>query len=97
MESSPRAALLPFVVQAATAWSSAYGIDTNFWSEKDIGGRVCAWLDRALTADSASATVLPGVADDLLTCLDILIRSGVAQAHGIEGRIASMGQSRETV
>lgn len=37
VESSPRAALLPFVVQATTAWCSAYGVDTNFWSEKDIG------------------------------------------------------------
>src|SRR5690606_8352447 len=42
VESSPRAALLPFVAQAATAWGSAYGSDTNFWAEKDIGGRLCA-------------------------------------------------------
>jgi hypothetical protein len=96
VESSPRAALLPFVVQATTAWCSAYGIDTNFWSEKDIGGRVCTWLDRTFTADSESASVLPGVADTLLKCTDILIRSGIAQAHDIEEQIAGMGQSRKT-
>jgi energy-coupling factor transporter ATP-binding protein EcfA2 len=96
MESSPRAPMLPFVVQATTAWCSAYGVDTNFWSEKEIGTRVCVWLDRTFSADSASADAVPGLADDLLKCLDILIRSGVAQAREIEERIADMGQSRKT-
>jgi hypothetical protein len=96
VDSSPRAALLPYVVQATTAWCCAYGSDTNFWSEKDIGGRVCAWLDRTFTADPASAGALPAVADDLLKCLDILIHSGVAQAHEIEERIAGMGQGRKS-
>ena len=92
VESSPRAPLLPFVVQAMAAWCSAYGVDTNFWSEKEIGGRVCAWLDRTLTADPAS----PAVVDDLMKCLDILVRSGVAQAREIEERINGMGQSRKS-
>jgi hypothetical protein len=96
VESSPRAALLPFVVQATTAWCSAYGVDTNFWSEKDIGGRVCAWLDRTLPAESTCSCVLRGVAEDLMKCLDILIQSGVAQAREIEERIASMAPSRKT-
>jgi hypothetical protein len=96
MESSPRAAVLPFVVQATTAWCSAYGVDTNFWSEKEIGTRVCVWLDRTFSADSASADTLLGVADDLLKCLDILVRSGVAQAREIEERIVGMGKSRKT-
>jgi hypothetical protein len=88
IESSPRAALLPFVVQATTAWCTAYGVDTNFWSEKECGGRVCAWLERTFNADSILATVLAGVEEDLLKCLDVLIRSGVAQARQIEDRIA---------
>jgi hypothetical protein len=89
VESSPRAALLPFVVQATTAWCSAYGVDTNFWSERGIGGRVCAWLDRTFTADPTSPGVLPELAGDLINCLDILVRSGVAQAREVEERIAS--------
>ena len=95
IESSPRAALLPFVAQAATAWGSAYGSDTNFWVDKDIGGRLCAWLDRTFTADPASVDTLPVVAEELLRCLDILIQAGVAQARDIEERIARMGQSRK--
>jgi len=95
VDSAPRMALLPFVVKATTAWCSAYGVDTNFWSEKDIGGRVCAWLDRTFTADSTSEGVLPGVAEDLMKCLDILIRSGVAQAREIEERITDMESSRK--
>jgi hypothetical protein len=85
VESTPRAVLLPFVVKAMTAWS----VDTNFWSEKEIGGRVCAWLDRTFTADSTSVGMLPEVAEDLMKSLDVLIRSGIAQAREIEERIAA--------
>jgi hypothetical protein len=95
VESSPRAALLPFVVEALTAWCTAYGVDTNFWSEKEFGGRVCTWLDRTFTADPASVTALAEVEDELLKCLDVLIRSGVAQARDIEQRIASMAPPRK--
>jgi hypothetical protein len=90
IESSPRASLLPFVVQVTTAWCAAYGVDTNFRSEKGFGGRVCAWLDRTFTANSTSATVLAGVEEDLLKCLDVFVQSGVAQARQIEDRIATM-------
>ncbi len=96
VEPSPRAPLLPFVVQAMAAWCSAYGVDTNFWSEKEIGGRTCAWFDRTFTADPASSAVVPGVVDDLMKYLDILVRSGVAQAREIEERIIGMGQSRKS-
>lgn len=96
IESSPRAALLPYVVHAMTAWCSAYGVDTNFWSEKDIGGRVCSWLDRMLEADSTATVMLSNVADDLMKYLDVMIRSGVAQASEIEGRISGMSVNRKT-
>jgi hypothetical protein len=93
---SPRAALLPNVVKAMTAWCSAYGVDTNFWSEKDIGGRVCSWLGRMLEADPTATAILPAVADDLMKCLDVLIWSGVAQASEIEERISGMAVNRKT-
>jgi hypothetical protein len=90
IRSSPKASLLPYVVQATAAWCGAYGVDTNFWSEKGFGVRVCDWLDQTFTTDSGSAAVLRGVEEDLSKCLDILIRSGVAQAREIEDRIAIM-------
>jgi hypothetical protein len=86
IDSSPRASLLPFVAEALQAWCTAYGADGNFWAEKGFGSRVCAWLDRTFSADAASTTVLPRVKDDLVRCLDVLIRSGVAQAREIEQR-----------
>lgn len=86
VESSPRAALLPYVVQAATAWCSAYRVDTNFWSEKNIGGRVCTWLDRTFLADPSSAEALPRVVEELMICLDILVQSGVAQGAIVQLR-----------
>ena len=96
VESAPRAPLLPFVVQAMAAWCSAYGVDTNFWFEKEIGGRTCAWLDRTFTADPEASAVVSSVADDLMKSLDILVRSSVAQAHEIEERVVGMGQSRKS-
>jgi hypothetical protein len=90
VRSSPKASLLPFVVQAITAWCVAYGVDTNFWSEKGFGVRVGDWLDQTFTTDSGSGAGLRGLEGDLSKCLDTLIRSGVAQAREIEDRIASM-------
>jgi hypothetical protein len=97
VETSHRALLLPFVVQAMRAWCSAYGVDTNFWSEKEIGGRVCAWLEQTFAGDPASSAVVSNLVDDLMRCLDILVRSGVARAREIEDCIVRMGQSQKSV
>lgn len=95
VERSPRAALLPFVVQALAAWCSAYGADTNFWVEQGVGVRTCTWLER-FAEDSSSAEALSSLADDLLKSLDVLVRSGVAPAREIEERIAEVAQSRKS-
>ena len=84
---SPKAGLLPFVVQAMTAWCAAYGVDTNFWAEKGFGARICTWLDRTLTVGSGPDEFFPEVGVELVKCLDVLVRSGVAQARHIEERI----------
>lgn len=90
LDTSPRAALIPFAVQAASAWTGAYGADTHFWSERDIGPRLCSWLGRTISEDAASAAKINEVRDPLFKCLDILIRSGVSQANEIESRITAM-------
>jgi hypothetical protein len=90
IDTSPRASLLPSVTEAIKAWCTAYGVDANFWSEKEFGPRVCAWLLRTLEADPPPATILATVEADLLKCLDVLIRSGVAQARQVEERITEV-------
>jgi energy-coupling factor transporter ATP-binding protein EcfA2 len=94
VSSSPRAALLPYVVKAMTAWCASYGADTNFWSEKDIGGRACSWLARTFDADPQATAVLSDVSEDLLKCLDILVRAGVAQATEIEERFTGIASRK---
>jgi hypothetical protein len=96
VETSHRAPLLPFVIQAMKAWCSAYGVDTNFWSEKEIGSRVCVWLERTFVADPTSHAIVSGLVDDLMGSLDILVRSGLAQAHEIEDCIVGMGQGQKS-
>jgi hypothetical protein len=89
VESSHDKALIPFVVQAMEAWCSAYGVDRNFWAEKNIGSRVCTWFDAVLTNDTTAHGVLTDQADELFRCLDIVVQSGVAQACILEEKIAS--------
>lgn len=89
VESSHDKALIPLVVQAMTAWCSAYGVDRNFWAEKNIGSRVCAWLDRTLANDATSHAVLVDRADELFKSLDVLVQSGVAQARIVEETITN--------
>lgn len=95
IESSHDKALISFVVQAMAAWCSAYGIDRNFWAEKNIGSRVCTWFDAVLTNDATAHTALTEEADELFRCLDILVQSGVAQARIIEEKITNPDADRE--
>src|SRR5207249_2469636 len=75
VESSHDKALVPFVAQAMASWCSAYGVDRNFWAEKNIGSRVCAWFDAVLTNDATAHAALTDRADELFRCLDILVQS----------------------
>lgn len=88
VESFPCAALLPDVVQVASAWRSAHAVGTQFWAEYQIGHRLCAWIDRALNDQPAACEALAEVRDELGKWLDILIRSGLASARALEARIA---------
>ena len=96
VESSPRSSLVPFVVQAVSAWRSAYGVDTNFWAEMRIGVRVCTWFDRAFASDPDSAAMNTAIVDDLMRSLDVIVRSGVAHAREIEERLAERMQDRKS-
>jgi hypothetical protein len=95
VESSHDKALIPSVVRAMTAWCSAYGIDRNFWAEKNIGSRVCAWFDAVLTNDATAHAVFADRADELFRCLDFLVQSGVAQARILEEKIANPEDGRK--
>ncbi|MBB4383602.1 hypothetical protein [Bradyrhizobium sp. SBR1B] len=95
VESSHDKALIPFVVQAMTAWCAAYGVDRNFWAEKNIGSRVCAWLDHTVADDATSHAVLVDRADELFKSLDVLVQSGVAQARIVEEKITNPDGDRK--
>jgi hypothetical protein len=88
METNARAIFLPHVARVATAWCTAYGADSNFWVEKNFGFRLCAWLERVLNEDDTADLHVTPILGDLLRCLDVLIRTGVAQAREIEERIS---------
>jgi hypothetical protein len=88
MESSPRAAFLLNTVEAASAWGKIHAAGANFWNEHQVGNRICEWIARTLGDDPDAANVLPQVRDELSKCLDVLVRSGVASARALEGRLA---------
>ena len=88
MESSPRAAFLPHMVEAVSAWRKIHAAGANFWNEHQVGNRICEWIERTLNGDPDAANVLLRVRDELSKCLDVLVRSGVAPARALEGRLA---------
>ena len=96
IKTSPRAALLPFVVTAATAWgrptepTSTSGRSEMFW-------RTPMWLDRGtIDEDPTCASKIVEVRYALFTCLDVLVRSSVAQASEVENRILRLLPDRKT-
>ncbi len=78
--------LLPHVAQALTAWSAAYGADTSFWCDRDIGPKACSWLDKILTAHPL-ATSDTALRAKLSASLDIMVRSGVGEASQLEPKL----------
>jgi hypothetical protein len=84
--------LLPDVARALTAWSTAYGVDTSFWHDRDIGPRACSWLDKILTAHATAASDAASQAT-LSASLDIMVRSGVGEASHVERKLLQQSGS----
>lgn len=96
IESHPCAQLVPFMTHALAAWCAAYGVDAHFWSDTAIGARACEWLNAALGKDESSAAAVNQSGNDLLRCLDVLIRSGISQAQDVEKRIRELQAYRKS-
>jgi hypothetical protein len=91
VETSTTAGLLPYVTKAVGTWCDAVGVNVDFWSEKQIGYRVCAWFNQVLDEDAKALDELPELRDELVRCLDVMIRSGVTPARELEMRIVDDG------
>jgi hypothetical protein len=72
------------LVQAASVWATAFGVDPEFWLEKQFGHRICAWVDQALSNDAKAFGDTPELRDELIRRLDFMTSAGVAQAHELE-------------
>jgi len=81
--------LLPHVARALTAWSTAYGVDTPFWHDRDIGPRACSWLDKILTAHAVAASDA-ALQATLSASLDLMVRSGVGEASQVERKLLQL-------
>jgi hypothetical protein len=88
MESYACAAFLPAMVEAASAWRGVHDAGANFWSEHQVGHRICEWIEKTLADDPEAPAMLVSVGDELGKCLDVLVRSGIASARILEARIA---------
>ena len=81
VKSYPCAALLRDVVRVASAWRGEHAVGAQFWTEHQIGHRLCVWIDEALKDEPVVFEALTRVQDDLGKCLDVLVRSGLASAR----------------
>jgi hypothetical protein len=94
IESNPSPAFLPAVVAITSAWCEVHPVGANFWTnEHQLGHRICEWITRALGDEVAAAPILHQVRDDLGRCLDVLVRSGIASARTLEGRLSGRGEA----
>jgi hypothetical protein len=84
VETSPTGPLLPHVVKAAVIWADAWGIDPEYWGERQFGNRICSWLNDVLTNDTTAENNLAGLEATLNHALDVMVRSGCTKAHGLE-------------
>jgi hypothetical protein len=96
IESYPCAVFLPAMVEAAAAWRGVHDVGANFWSEHQVGHRICEWIERTLANDPDAPAALASVRDDLGKSLDVLVRSGIASARTLEARIADDSSRRKS-
>jgi hypothetical protein len=96
MESYPCAAFLPAMVEVASSWRGVHDAGANFWSEHEVGHRICEWIERTLDDDPDALAALTPARDDLGKCLDVLVRSGIAWARALEARLADDGSRRKS-
>jgi hypothetical protein len=82
----PTASIMPYIVHAAGVWVKAFGVDPEFWSERQFGHRICSWVDQVLGSDANALRDTLEIRDELLRYLDLMITSGVAQARDLEMR-----------
>jgi hypothetical protein len=82
VETSPTGPL--HVVKAAGIWAEAWGIDPEYWDERRFGNRICSWLNDVMINDPTAEGYLAGLKDPLIQGLDVMIRSGCTNAHGLE-------------
>lgn len=80
--------LLHDVVQALAAWTLAYGSDSTFWVDREIGIRACSWLLKVLALPEAAAH-LSANRQTLLGSLDTMIQAGVGPAQQIEQALSA--------
>ena len=84
------------MVEAASAWCGVHNAGSNFWSEHQVGHRICEWIEKTLADDPNAPATLVSVGDDLGQCLDVLVRSGIASARILEARIADESSRKKS-
>jgi len=53
-----------------SAWAEAWGIDPEYWAERQFGNRICSWLSDVLTNDPTAEGYLAGLKDTLIRGVD---------------------------
>jgi hypothetical protein len=88
--SFPGAALVPHVARIVGLWADTHKPGSSFWQDHQIGQRICAWFEAALSTEAATADVLSAHHKPVGKCLDILIQTGIAAAQPLENRLSGL-------
>ncbi|WP_200958309.1 hypothetical protein [Massilia sp. Root335] len=85
LEIAPHVGRLSFLVRAISAWWTAQGPNSEFWTDHGIGRRICAWIESAVFGAAVSPAEHESV--ELIAVVDILVQCGIPSARGLEERL----------
>lgn len=90
LEVSPRPNHLPFFLRNALSWLQRQPTNTQLWVNFGLGVRLVKWIEAVLLMDPTLQSAVHPEKTQIEEILAHLVQVGVAQAHRLEAKIASL-------
>lgn len=90
LEVSPRPNHLPFFLRNALSWLQRQPTNTQLWVNFGLGVRLVEWIEAVLLMDRTLQSTVHPEKTQIDEILARLVQVGVAQAHRLEAKIASL-------
>lgn len=89
IEKMPDQSLLPMLAVGVRAWLEAFPDDRDLWIERQLGRRVCAWLETVHASSPDAFAIGTPIRAEIDSLLSALVRTGVPQARQLEYKLSA--------